>query len=158
MPLPRWLQSSNEVPIHVVTVRAMADAFDARDADDYVSFMTEDVVVSPPGFLMGRSELRGQEEVKAAFAKFARVLKPGRRLEVTERRHFVDGVDESRVLSIDQLRVSPANGMTSGLETFGAVAALLFTMTADGKVCKLESWPSEAEGLAQLRDPLPIDK
>jgi hypothetical protein len=157
MPLLKWSRSRNPVPIHVVTVRAMAGAFDARDADDYVSFMTEDVVVSPPGFLMGRSELRGRDEVKAAFAEFARVLKPGRKLEVTERRYFVDWADESKVLLVDQLRVSPACGMTSGLETFGSEAALLFTLTAGGKVCRLESWPTGAEGLGQLRDPLPID-
>jgi hypothetical protein len=135
----------------------MAAAFDARDADEYVSHLTEDAVVSPPGFLIGLRELQGREQVRAAFAEFAEMLRPGRKLEVSERRYFVDRADPTRVLIVDELTVSPDTGPTAGPDTFGTEAALLFTITGENKVSRLQSWQSEAEGLGQLKDPVEIE-
>jgi ketosteroid isomerase-like protein len=141
---------------HIETVRAVAAAADARDADEYVKHMTEDVVVNPPGFLMGRHELHGKEQVRAAFAKFAEMLEPGRKLYVSKRRYVVDRADEAKILVLDELTVTPEKGDPLGTNTFAAEAALLFTMTAESKVARLDSWPSEAEGLAQLQDPVEV--
>jgi ketosteroid isomerase-like protein len=95
---------------HIETVRAVAAAADARDADEYVKHMTEDVVVNPPGFLMGRHELHGKEQVRAAFAKFAEMLEPGRKLYVSKRRYVVDRADEAKILVLDELTVTPREG------------------------------------------------
>jgi hypothetical protein len=127
-------------------------AFDAFDADEYVRHMTRDVVVRPPGFMLGRRELHGRDEVKAAFAELEGVLSPGRKIAVSKRRYFADRADETKVLVVSEMTISRETG-----EAFGTEAALVATMTAAGKVSRLESWPTEAEGLAQLKDPVAID-
>ena len=126
-------------------------AFDAFDADEYVKHMTEDVVARPPGFMLGRRELHGREQVKAAFAEFADVLGPHRKLVVSNRRYYLDREDETKVLVVNELTITPQTG-----DSFGTEAALVATLAGD-KVSRLESWPSEAEGLAQLKDPVAID-
>jgi ketosteroid isomerase-like protein len=133
----------------------VAAAFDARDADEYVRHMTEDVVASPPGFLVGRRELRGHEQLKAAFAEGVALLSGGRKLDVSSRRYFLDRADAAKVLAVSEMTVSRENG--DELETFGTESAILFTLTAESMVSRLESWPSGAEGLAQLEDPVVFD-
>jgi ketosteroid isomerase-like protein len=152
MPLPRWSRKPKSGPPHLNTIRALVAAFDAFDANEYVRHMTADVVVRPPGFMLGRRELHGRDEVKAAFAEFEGVLSPGRKIEVSNRRYFVDRADESKVLVVSEMTISRESG-----GAFGTEAALVATLTADSKVSRLESWPSEAEGLAQLEDPVAID-
>jgi hypothetical protein len=125
--------------------------------DEYVSHMTENVVLRPPGFILGQRELRGREQVKAAFAEGTEALGPGRTLGVSNRRYFLDRADESKVLVVNVLTVSPETGQRR-TDTFGSEFALVFTLTADSKVSRLESWPSKAEGLAQLEDPVAIDE
>jgi hypothetical protein len=156
MLLPKWSRKRKPIPPHVETIRAMAIARDARDADEYVSHMTEDVVFIPPGFLMGQKKMHGRDQVKEAFAEFSKVLTADRKIEVTERRYFVDRADENRILIVDEITVSPVTG-ESGVDTFGTQSAGVFTMAADGRVSRMESWPGEEQGLAQLEDPLAID-
>jgi hypothetical protein len=140
---------------HVETIRAVAAAFDARDADAYVSYMTEDVVASPPGFLIGRRELHGHDELRAAFAEgmAALALGDGRTITVGHRRYFLDRLDRTKVLSVSKMTVFPKGGQ----DTFGTENTLLFTLTGDSKVSRLESWANEAEGIAQLKEPVAVD-
>jgi ketosteroid isomerase-like protein len=155
MALLRRHRKRKPAPPNVETIRAVAAAFDARDADEYVSHMTEDVVVRPPGFILGQREMRGHEQVKAAFAEGTAALGTGRTLVVSDRRYFLDRADETRVVVVNELTISSENG--GELETYGTQSALLFTMTGDSKVSRLEAWPTMAEGLAQLEDPVAID-
>jgi ketosteroid isomerase-like protein len=133
----------------------VAAAFDALDADEYVRHMTEDVVAIPPGFLVGRRELRGHEQLKAAFADGMAKLGPARKLHVSNRRYVLDRADETKVLAVIEMTISAEGG--DELETFGTETAIVFTLNDDSKVSRLESWPSMAEGLAQLEDPVAID-
>jgi ketosteroid isomerase-like protein len=126
----------------------VAAAFDARDADAYVGHMTEDVIVRPPGFMLGQRELHGRAEVRAAFAEL------GEGLNVTDRRYFVDRADQAKFLVVYEINVSRERG--DELATYGSEAALVITLTGD-KVSRLHSVPSEAEGLAQLADPVAVD-
>lgn len=135
----------------VTTFRAMMAAFAARDADEYVSHLADDVVFSPPGIMLGRRELHGREEVRAGFAELAQVLDPGRELDVGGHRGFVDRADEDRLLVVVEITISPDVG-----EPYGTQAALLLTMTGD-KVSRFDSLQTEAEGLAQLTDPVAIE-
>jgi ketosteroid isomerase-like protein len=130
----------------------VAAAFDARDADEYVTHMTADVVATPPGFLLGQRELHGHEQLRAAFVEgMAAIARgPGRTLETSERRYFLDRADETKVLSVGRMTVTPNDDG----EPFGSESVLLFTLTGDSKVSRLESWGSEAEGIARLEDPV----
>lgn len=156
MPFPRRAPTPKSTPSNVETIRAVAAAFDARDADEYVSYMTEDVVVSPPGFILGRREMHGHQEVKAAFREGTAALGTARKLTVTKRRYFVDRADKTRVLVVNELTISTRRGGDL-LDTFGTQSALVFTMTDDSIVSRLEAWPTEADGLAQLLDPVEVD-
>ena len=106
MRLP-WSRKPVPASPHLATIRAVAAAFDARDADEYVSHMTENVVLRPPGFILGQRELRGREQVKAAFAEGTEAIGPGRTLGVSNRRYFLDRADETKVLVVNVLTVSP---------------------------------------------------
>jgi hypothetical protein len=133
--------------------RAWETAFATCDGGEYLRYLAEDVFVSPPGFIIGHRELRGREQVRAAFAELAGVLSQGRRVGVSNRRYFVDRKDETRLLLVVELTVTPESG--DELDTFGTEAALLLTMVGD-KVSRIDSWQTEAEGLAQLEYPIPI--
>jgi ketosteroid isomerase-like protein len=139
---------------HVETIQGVAAAFDARDVDKYVSYMTEDVVIIPPGFLLGRKEMHGHEQVKAAFVEGTAALGPRRKLTASNRRYFLDRQDGKRFLVVNELTISDPLG--GELKTFGTQSALVFTMTAENMVSRLEAWPTEADGLAQLEDPVEI--
>ncbi|MDX6583267.1 MAG: hypothetical protein QOI10_2451 [Solirubrobacterales bacterium] len=127
----------------------MAAALDARDADAYVSYMTEDVIVRPPGFMLGERELHGRAEVRAALAELAEEL------VITNRRYFVDRADPAKFLVVYEITVSRES--RGELATYGSEAAMVITLTGD-QVSRLDSVPSEAEGLAQLADPVAIDE
>jgi hypothetical protein len=154
VPIPRWSRKPKPSSPQFATIQALVAAFDARDADAYVSHMTEDVVVRPPGFMLGQVELHGHEQVKGAFAELDEVLGERSKLEVTNRRYFRDRADENKFLVVNEMTISRGRG--GELETFGSEAGLVAMLTGD-KVSRLESWPSEAEGLAQLADPVRID-
>jgi hypothetical protein len=134
----------------VETVHAMLAAFDERDVDEYVSHLADDVVVRPPGFIFGETEHHGPEEVRAAFAELEATMGPDRRFDLRKRRYFVDREDEGKVLVVVEILITPDRG-----DLFGTQAALLVTMTGD-KVSRIDSWPTEAEGLAQLEDPVAV--
>jgi hypothetical protein len=150
----KWPGKTRPALPHAEMFHALAVAFATCDGDEYVSYLAEDVFVSPPGFIIGHRELRGREQVRAAFAEFALVLSQGRRLGVSNRRYFIDRRDESRLLLVVELTITPESG--DELDTFGTEAALLLTMTGD-KVSRIDSWQTEAEGLAQLEYPMAID-
>jgi ketosteroid isomerase-like protein len=139
---------------HLKTIQGVAAAFDARDVDKYVSYMTEDVVVIPPGFILGRKEMHGHEQVRTAFVEGTAALGSHRKLTVGSRRYFLDRRDETRVLVVNELTVTDPLG--GELKSFGTQSALVFTMTAEGMVSRLEAWPTEADGLSQLQDPVGI--
>jgi hypothetical protein len=128
----------------------MLDAFYARDVDAYLAHLTDDIVLCPPGFIFGQREQRGHEDVRAAFAELDETLGPDRKFEFRNVRYFLDRADESKVLVVSEITVSPRFA-----ETFGSEAALLLTMRGD-KVARIDSWRNEAEGLAQLQDPVAV--
>jgi len=140
---------------------AIADAetaaFFAGDAGKAVGYLTEDVLIRPPGFLLGQRELRGHEQARAFIDEFKSTLPFDRKVELTRRRHFVDRADESRLLVIDELTVSPADPSDRlELGAFTTEIAAVFTFTEDDRICRLESWASEEEGRAQLAEPAPV--
>jgi ketosteroid isomerase-like protein len=134
----------------VETARAMLAAFDGRDVDAYVSYLATDVVVRPPGFILGEREHHGPEEVRAAFLELQATLGPDRRFAFRNRRYFVDGDDDARVLVIAEIMITRSND-----RPFGTEAALLLTMVGD-KVSRIDSWRSAAEGLSQLENPVAV--
>jgi hypothetical protein len=140
---------------------AIADAetaaFFAGDAGQAVAYMTDDVLIRPPGFLLGQRELRGHEQARAFVEEFKTTLPLDRKVELTRRRHFLDRADESRLLVIDELTVSPEDASERPqLGTFTTEVAVLFTFTDDDRICRLESWATEKEGRAQLAEPAPV--
>ena len=140
---------------------AIADAetaaFLAGDAGQAVAYMTDDVLIRPPGFLLGQRELRGREQARAFVEEFKTTLPRDRKVELTKRRHFVDQADERRLLVVDELTVSPKNASDRGEPgTFTTEFAALFTFTDADRICRLESWATEEEGRAQLVEPAPV--
>jgi ketosteroid isomerase-like protein len=138
------------MPSGVEIVRAALAAFDARDVETFLGHLAEDVVLRPPGFILGEREQRGREEVRAAFFELEETLGP-REFDFLKRRYFVDREDESKVLLVSELSISPPGG-----EPFGAEAAQVMTITGD-RISRIDSWRSETEGLAQLTDPAAVD-
>lgn len=150
MPLPKWSRTSKPLPA-VETVRATLAAFDARNVDEFLSHLAEDVVLHPPGFILGEREQHGREEVRAAFVELEETLGPGRGFDFLKRRYFVDREDETTVLLVSEISISPQHG-----EPFGVETAQVLTIT-EGKISRIDSWRTEAEGLAQLNDPVAVD-
>ena len=139
-------------PTSVETVLSLLRAFDRRDPDEFVLYLADDVFIQPPPFLMGRREHRGPQEVAAAFGLLEETIGPDRELGFRERRYFIDEADERRVLVVVQLSISTRGGVP-----FESEAAMLATLTADLKhATVIRSWPSEAEGLAQLEQPVEV--
>lgn len=126
----------------------MLDASQAIDPDEYIKHVTEDVVIHPPGFIMGPGSIVGHDEVRAAFEKLRDTIGPKRRFLVERRRYFLDREVQDRVLVTVELTISDPNS-----ESFGTDAAMLNTM-AGNKVSRIDSWTTREEGLAQLRDPI----
>ena len=140
------------MPTSVETVLSMLGAFDRRDPEEFVRYLAEDVVVQPPPFLMGRKEQRGPKEVAAAFDQLEETIGPDRELGFRRRRYFIDEADERRVLVVVQLSISTGGGVP-----FESEAAMLAIMTEDLKhASAIRSWASEAEGLAQLEQPVEV--
>jgi len=142
--------STGAMPPSVAAVLALFDAVDRRDVDDLVALLDEDVLVRPPGFLLGKREERGRAAVIAGFADLESVIGRDRELEFRNRRFFVDGADESKVLAVSEMRISVERGLP-----FGAEAVMLVTFAA-GKATSLESCATTEEGLALLGDPTEV--
>jgi ketosteroid isomerase-like protein len=140
------------IPPAIKTVRAMLDASEAVNADKYLSHVTEDVVIRPPGFIIGPGEIRGHEEIRAGFERLKGILGSDRQLHLGERRYFLDRADESKVLVGVEITISDKGAPGS----FGTQAAMLCTLVGD-KVSRLDSWTTREEGLAQLQDPVAVD-
>lgn len=139
------------LPAAVEITLALLAAFDVRDADTYVSYLADDVVVRPPAFIMGEQEQHGREEVRAAFTELEDALGPDREFHFRRRRFFVDRCDAAKVLVVVEIEMS-----LSHEAPFGTEAAMLVTLSGS-EVSRIEPWPSEAEGLAQLEDPVLIE-
>ena len=138
-------------------VDAETAAFFAGDAGKAVAYMTDDVLIRPPGFLLGQRELSGHEQARAFIKEFKTTLPLDRKVELTKRRHFVDRADESRLLVIDELTVSPDDAADRPqLGSFTTEVAVLFTFTDDDRISRLESWATPEEGRAQLAKPAPV--
>ena len=139
-------------PRSVETVLSLLEAFDRWDPDEFVRYLADDIFIQPPAFLMGRREHHGRQEVAAAFGLLEETIGPDRELSFRQRRYFIDLADQRNVLVVVQLSISTRGGVP-----FESEAAMLTTLTADlQQATMIRSWPSEAEGLAQLKEPVEV--
>jgi ketosteroid isomerase-like protein len=140
-----------DTPEILSPVIAILTAFDARDAEAFVSHMTEDVLLAPSAFITGKGAYHGRDEVLAGFAEMEQSLAAAREdVRVQARRFFVDWEHPEKVLSLGQVTITRASG-----DSFGTEIAYLWTLR-DGKVCELHTWLDHAEGLRQLREPIEV--
>lgn len=128
----------------------MFDAFDARDVDRYLSYLTDDVVLAPPGILLGKKEFIGHDQVRSAFADLEDSLGPEGKLHLRQRRYYFDRADGTKILVTIELTL-----IKQGIEPFGAKAAFMLTM-AGNKASRMDSWASQEDALAQLEDPVAV--
>lgn len=136
----------------VDTVSAILDAFAEQNADDFVSHMTDDVVLRPSAFITGRGEYRGRVDILAGFAEMLETLADaGERVQVRPLEHFAEQGDADTVLSLCRLTIFRANG-----EQLGTQIAYLWTLR-DGKVAELDAWLDHKEGFRQLQDPVKVE-
>jgi hypothetical protein len=135
----------------VRAVEGVLDASEAVDLDAYLPHVTEDVVIHPPGFVIGPNEIHGHEGIRTGLATLRGMLGPNRELHMGERRFYLDQADETKVLVLLEISIVDK---TSG-ESFGTQGSMLCTVMGD-KVSKIESYTTRDEGLAQLKDPIEV--
>jgi ketosteroid isomerase-like protein len=139
-------------PPRVETVSAVLDAFVGLDAEECVSHMTDDILLRPSAFMTGKGEYRGREEILEGFAEMIADLEArGERFRVKVFHHYLDELDEDKVLSLCQLTITRDNG-----DEYGTDIAYLWRMEGD-KVAELNAWLDHAEGLRQLQFPVEAD-
>ena len=74
----------------------------------------------------------------------------GERARIAVLAHYVDGEDESRVLTLAYVTIVPASG-----QHYGTKIAYLATLR-DGRVSELETWLDHEVGLSQLKAPIAV--
>jgi ketosteroid isomerase-like protein len=113
--------------------------------------MTEDVVFRPSAFIAGRTEYRGRDEVRSGFDQmFADLDARKERCWIAVLAHYVDGEDDTKVLSLVRVTIAPA-----GAAIYRSELAYLATLR-DGRVSDLETWPDHDAGLNQLKTPIAV--
>jgi hypothetical protein len=132
-------------------VEGILDASEAVDLDAYLPHVTEDVAIHPPGFVIGPDELHGHDGIRAGLATLRETLGPDRTLRMAERRYFLDGADESKVLVGVEITIADERNARS----FGTQGSMLCTLTGS-RVSKIDSFTTREEGLAQLEDPVEV--
>jgi hypothetical protein len=135
----------------VRAVRGVLDASEAVDIEMYLPHVTEDVVIHPPGFVIGPSEIQGHEGIRAGLATLKEMLGPDRVLRMGERRYFLDHEDETKVLVLIEITISSEKKS----ESFGTQASMLCTLAGD-RVSRIDSYTTHDAGLAQLQDPVEV--
>jgi hypothetical protein len=132
-------------------VQGVLDASEAISLDMYLPHVTEDVVIHPPGFVIGPDEIHGHEGIESGLVTLREMLGPDRALRMGERRYFLDQADDSKVLVL--LEITIFNGQTG--QSFGTQGSMLCTVIGD-KVSRIDSYTTRDEGLAQLQDPVQV--
>jgi ketosteroid isomerase-like protein len=135
----------------VSAVQGVLDASEAVDLDMYLPHVTEDVVIYPPGFVIGPNEIHGHDGIRAGLETLKEMLGPERVLRMGKRRYFLDRADETKVLVL--LEITIANERTG--ESFGTQGSMLCTLT-DDRVSRIESYTTRDAGLAQIDDPVEV--
>jgi hypothetical protein len=130
-------------------VQGVLDASEEVSLERYLPHVTEDVVIHPPGFVIGPNEIHGHEGIRAGLDTLKEMLGPDRVLIMGERRYFLDRADETKVLVL--LEITIANERTG--ESFGTQGSMLCTLTGD-RVSRIESYTTRDAGLAQIQDPV----
>lgn len=136
----------------IAAVQGVLDASEAVDLEAYLPHVTEDVVILPPGFVIGPQEIRGHAGIEAGLERLREILGTDRELHMGKRRFYVDRADESKILVVIEITI--ASKRTA--ESFGTEAAMLTTITGN-RVSRIESYTTGEHGLAQLRDPVAVD-
>jgi hypothetical protein len=136
----------------VRAVQGVLDASEAVDLDMYLPHVTEDVLIHPPGFVIGPNEIRGHEGIRTGLETLKEMLGPDRVLRMGQRRFYLDQADETKVLVL--LEITIANENTG--ESFGTQGSMLCTLEGD-RVSRIESYTTRDEGLAQLEDPVEVE-
>jgi hypothetical protein len=135
----------------VSAVQGVLDASEAVSLDLYLPHVTEDVVIHPPGFVIGPNEIRGHGGIETGLKTLKEMLGPDRTLRMGERRYFLDQADQTKVLVLLEITIfNGANG-----ESFGTQGSMLCTVVGD-KVSRIESFTTRDAGLAQLQDPVEV--
>jgi hypothetical protein len=135
----------------VRAVQGVLDASEAVSLDSYLPHVTEDVVIHPPGFVIGPSEIRGHEGIESGLITLREMLGPDRALRMGARRYFLDRADETKVLVLLEITIFSGS---SG-KSFGTQGSMLCTVVGD-KVSRIESFTTRDAGLAQLQDPVEV--
>ncbi len=135
----------------VKAVRGVLDASEAVDIDMYLPHVTEDVVIHPPGFVIGPNEIRGHEGIRTGLVTLREMLGPDRALRMGERRFFLDRADETKVLVLLEITISDQR---SG-QSFGTQGSMVCTLVGD-RVSRIDSYTTRDAGLAELEDPVEV--
>lgn len=130
---------------------AIIEAFAQRDIETFVGNMTEDVVLQPSAFITGKSEYRGRAEVRSGFEEMNADLDArGEKARISVLAHYVDGEDDTKVLTLAYVTVVPATG-----DHYGSKIAYLATLRGD-RVSELETWLDHDAGLSHLKPPIAV--
>jgi ketosteroid isomerase-like protein len=124
------------------TVQAMHQAFQDRDLEAFLPYLTEDVEWGIGAYLTGKAVYHGKEGVREWWRDLEALFiveEEELRWEYLEDHELPDG----RILSLGQGTIRRAAG---DLET---EFALLYTFR-EGKVSSVESFPSHAEARREL--------
>ena len=131
-------------------IEGMVRTFALNDVDGFVGHLTDDVVLEPPPFLLGKRHFEGHDGIRAGFDELDRVIGRDRRLRVWPKRYCLDRGDPDRLLVLVAITVIQPDS-----QEFGAEATLLLTMR-DEKVCEYRARSSFEDGLARLDDPVEV--
>ena len=142
---------SGQQPRSVEVALALLDAFDRRDADGLVGLMAENVIDRPPPFLLGQQVLHGREAAKSSYLQLG--IGVEREVSLRKRRYYIDRADDRKVLLVFYISVVAGRNVP-----FGSEGSVLLTLDEElREIAEIESWASEAEGLARLAEPDEIE-
>ena len=121
-------------PKQVQVVVDLHQTFTERDVPEFVTHLTDDVILRPSTLIAGREEYRGIEDVKKGFGELRDLLDSrGEDVTVEPLRFYVDRGDDDLVVSLTRVTVTREDEKPSAAvpEPYGekSVEVMLHFMT-----------------------------
>ena len=134
-------------PKQVQVVVDLHQTFTERDVPEFVTHLTDDVILRPSTLIAGREEYRGVEDVKKGFRELRDLLDSrGEDVTVEPLRFYVDRGDDDLVVSLTRVTVTREDEKPYS-------ADLLYTWRMNGeKVAELSASLDVDAGMEQLAD------
>jgi ketosteroid isomerase-like protein len=130
------------------TIAVLFDAFARLDADEFASHLTEDVLFRPSGFVTGRSEFLGREQVRRNLIELRDQRSRNENLvRLRPLALYVDLEADDKILALARFTVVRPTS-----DSFDTDVAHLHLMEGD-LVAELRTWLDHDEGLSRLASP-----